>query len=240
MRRHREIHLLVLLVACVTACGGDDSAAVGQAGGPGGPAPAAAGSGGQLVPKLHIEDRVTDAERATIRHQFHDRDFLDSNRDPFTSTMLSSAGSGSAGLVPAKVVECHSRIIAPNYSYADLKLVGIVHQGIQNKVLMMDPNNLGRIISTGECVGKEKAVVKEITQNHVTFLVTPESGPGQGMRPAEEYSVKLHEHDLDTTTQTDLSQPNPEPEAAPVLPSNGRPPNGPGPVPTTPSALPPH
>jgi Tfp pilus assembly protein PilP len=225
----------LVLLAVFAACG-DDSGGGGP--GPGGPPPpppppAAAGGSGMLQPKHRIEDNVSAEERDTIRHQFRDVDFADGNRDPFTSTSMLAAGSAGSNMVVAKVVECHSRIVAPNYSYADLKLVGIVHQGIQNKVLMMDPGNVGRIIATGECVGKEKAVVTEITYNYVTFLVTPEFGPAQGgARQAEKHSVKLHEADLDTVPQNqDLSQPNPEPEVAPVLPSNGTPERGTGPGP---------
>nr|HEX4316349.1 hypothetical protein [Kofleriaceae bacterium] len=233
--------LTVLLLLCAVACGGDDAGnAPGQPGAPGAPPPApptavAAGSG--LTAYRHIEDVVPEAEKATIRRPFHDHDFLDSNRDPFGGAVgvAVGSGSGSAGPIIAKVVDCKSKVIAPNYSYADLKLVGIVAQGTQHKVLMMDPGNLGRIIGTGECVGKEKAVVKEIAQNYVTFLVTPEAAPGQGgAARSEEYSIKLHEHDLDVTTQTDLSQPTPETETAPVLPSTGRLPGQPGPPSTQP------
>jgi Tfp pilus assembly protein PilP len=220
--RLRVLSLVVLCAAC-----GDDSGG-GQPGQPGGPPPPPPppqpGQGsGMLQPKHMIEDNVSESERATIRHPFRDKDFAEGNRDPFESSSMLAAGSAGSNMVVAKVVECHSRIVAPNYSYADLKLVGIVHQGIQNKVLMMDPGNVGRIIATGECVGKEKAVVTEITYNYVTFLVTPEFGPAQGgARQAEKHSVKLHETDLDTINQSqDLSQPNPEPEVAPVLPSNG-------------------
>jgi Tfp pilus assembly protein PilP len=225
----RGLLLLVLCAAC-----GDDSGG-GQPGRPGPPPPPPPQPNGQgsgmLQPKHMIEDNVTEGERATVRHQFRDKDFAEGNRDPFESSSMLAAGSAGSNMVVAKVVECHSRIVAPNYSYADLKLVGIVHQGIQNKVLMMDPGNVGRIIATGECVGKEKAVVTEITYNYVTFLVTPEFGPAQGgARQAEKHSVKLHETDLDTVNQNqDLSQPNPEPEVAPVLPSNGQQPGAPTP-----------
>jgi hypothetical protein len=221
---------VVAVFVVAAACGGDDSGpAPGQPGGapaPAPPPPAATGPTTQLPKRLHVEDRVEAAEeKATIRYQFHDRDFTDVNRDTFTSSSLIEAGSGagSGNQVVAKVVECHSRIVAQNYSYADLKLVGIVHQGIQNKVLMMDPGNLGRIITTGECVGKEKAVVEEITQNHVTFLVTPEGAPGQGStRQPERHSIQLHEHDLDTAQPGDLSQPTPDVEVTPVTPAAGR------------------
>jgi Tfp pilus assembly protein PilP len=224
--QHRAWRALLVLALCAAACGDDAGGAQGPGGQAPAPAPVAAvGSGSALTAFTKVEDVVPEGERGTIRQPFHERDFLDSNRDPFSSSALAAAGSnqGSNSTVVVKAVECKSKVIAANYSYADLKLVGIVAQGTQHKVLMMDPGNLGRIIGTGECVGKEKALVKEIAQNYVTFLITPEAGPGQGGSPrVEQYSVKLHDHDLDVTTpDTDLSQPTPESEGSPVLPSSG-------------------
>ena len=74
--------------------------------------------------------------------------------------------------------------MASGYSYAELKLVGIVAQGTQRKVLMTLGKD-GYIIKRGDCVGKEKAVVKDIGLGYITFLVDP-----------DEYSVQLNPKQL--------------------------------------------
>jgi Tfp pilus assembly protein PilP len=216
---------MVLLAAC-----GDDSGGGQQAGQPGAapvqppPAPGSPGSKKALTPQVHVEDRVVEAERTSIRHQFRERDFApETNRDPFqASSMIVGTNATNDTTKPSQQpVECKSTLIASNYSYADLKLVGIVAQGTQRKVLMMDPGNMGRIIHTGDCVGKEKALVKEIGTNYLTFLVTAEAGgPGKQAR-TDEHSIPLHANDLDVSV--DLSQPTqdgaPEASGPPVVPA---------------------
>ena len=224
------------LILMVAACGDDANngqPAPGTASTPAAIAAANATPKGQLTPQVHVEERVTEPERSTIRHQFRDRDFDDStNRDPFSSLAMAEVKNATTTgpTTPTVVATCHGDVIASNYSYSDLKLVGIVTQGTQRKVLMMDPGNLGRIIKSGDCVGKEKAVVKEIGNGYLTFQIVPEVQPGQTPHP-EEHSLTLHEKDLDVAATGDLSQPTPDtgPEVAPVLPNaptSPTPPNG--------------
>ena len=72
---------------------------------------------------------------------------------------------------------------------------------------MMDSGNLGHIIKRGDCVGKEKAVVKDIGTGYVTFVV--EEDPDT-KRPAQETSIQLHPGGIDV---------EPPPQSAPTLPS---------------------
>ena len=90
------------------------------------------------------------------------------------------------------------------------KLVGIVAQGAQRKVLMMG-GPLGFIIKRGDCVGKEKAVVKDIGAGYITFLVDPDP-TNLGQRGPEEYSVQLNPKQL---TAADLEPPVPARTATP-------------------------
>ena len=138
-------------------------------------------------------------ERDGIRHAFRDRDFDgEFNRDPFQSQQAvigpPSGPNGPGGYT----VDCRrpDQMVASNYSYADLKLVGIVAQGTQRKVLMMG-GPLGYIIKRGDCVGKEKAVVKDIGLGYVTFRAEP-----------EDYSIQLN------PKQLSVSEPEP-PASAP-------------------------
>lgn len=154
-------------------------------------------------------------ERDGIRHAFRERDFdSEHNRDPFLPP------TGSTGPVPtheglSKKCPREDQLVASSYSYSDLKLVGIVAQGTQRKVLMTMGKD-GFIIKRGDCVGKEKAVVKDIGLGYVTF---------QG--ETDEYSVQLNPKQLLVN------------EPVPPLPAPPRPPgagsNTPGPPAAAPS-----
>lgn len=141
-------------------------------------------------------------ERDTIRHLFKDRDFAaEANRDPFQSFIV-RAPTGSAGggsdIVPRDTTSRCQRpdqLRVPNYGYQDLKLVGIVRQGTQRKVLMMDPGNYGHIIRGGDCVGKEKAWVKDIGDNFVCF----EAMDPTGTRVLDPHCPELHSKQVAVT-----------------------------------------
>lgn len=165
-------------------------------------------------------------ERDSIRHEFKDRDYVVAQaRDPFQSFVIIQAGgpgTSEAGTKPEPHQSCkrEDQFVASNYSYQDLKLVGIVAQGTQRKVLMMDSGNLGHIIKRGDCVGKEKAVVKDIGTGYVTFVV--EEDPDT-KRPAQETSVQLHPGGIDVEAPP-MSVPTPtgsEPVVTPSGPSKG-------------------
>jgi len=168
------------------------------------------------------------SERFAIRHDFKDRDFADeTNRDPFQSFVIKVPGSGSgSGDLPtdpgSKCVRSE-QLRVTNYGYQDLKLVGIVSQGTQRKVLMMDPGNYGHIIKRGDCVGKEKAWVKDIGENFICFEMSTEAAAS--VRP-DGQCVELHNKQL---TVTQLPQAGGGPTVAPVLPSTTNP------VPVTPA-----
>ncbi len=231
-------HALVFLA--LVGCGGEDTAPAPTSPGDGGggaakAAAAKAKAGTALEPKLKIEDRVPDpAEKASIRHQFRDRDFAVelNNRDPFQSFVL-----GQKGLVPTdgsklpqdvtKKCQRDDQFVATNYSYTDLRLVGIVAERAQRRVLMMDAGNLGHIIKKGDCVGREKAVVKDIGTGFITFQVQPEDTSTGQVRNIEEHSVQLYPNQMPvqsqptpdaSSTQAPVVAP-PAANALPVVPS---------------------
>ena len=136
-------------------------------------------------------------ERDAIRHTFKERDFAgEQNRDPFQSFLLPQLTIGKRtdqiAIDPTKKCPREDQMIATSYSYSDLKLVGIVAQGTQRKVLMMG-GPLGYIIKRGDCVGKEKAFVKDIGTGYITFVLDSEASTS---RAPEEYSVQLNPKQL--------------------------------------------
>jgi len=156
-------------------------------------------------------------ERDGIRHAFKERDFdVEHNRDPFQSLILPIGPL--PGAAPALTKKCprEEQLVATGYSYTDLKLVGIVAEGAQRKVLMMG-GPLGYIIKRGDCVGKEKAVVKDIGLGYVTFQVDP-----------DEYSVQLNPRQL-MVNEPELPPAAPRTTITPVVPPPAvLPPRGPG------------
>ncbi len=156
-------------------------------------------------------------ERDTIRRTFRPRDFVATfeTRDPFQSFIVAQPGLGSAGddkqLDPAKNCTREDQIVAQNYSYQDLKLVGIVTQGTQRKVLMLDSTNLGHIIKRGDCVGKEKAVVREIGKEFMTFEIHPPAVGSGPKREPERREIQLYPKQIPVS-----SLPSEEPSRGPA------------------------
>jgi Tfp pilus assembly protein PilP len=157
------------------------------------------------------------AERDSIRHEFKERDFVaDLVRDPFQSFVIIPKGLDAKSIREEDLGPCRraSQLVATSYSYQELRLVGIVAQGTQRKVLMMDRANLGHIIRRGDCVGKEKAVVKDIGTGYVTFQIFSEANDKGEVRPPEERSVLLHPKSLQAA---EPDQPEPAASTVPIV-----------------------
>ena len=164
-------------------------------------------------------------ERDGIRHVFKERDFVaEQNRDPFEpgGTLISK---GPGGPVPA-TEKCRraDQFVASSYSYVDLRLVGIIAQGTQRKVLMMG-GPLGYIIKRGDCVGKEKAVVTDIGTGYITFQIDPDP-LSTSQRPPSEYSVQLNPKQLAANDPNESPQALPRTTIAPVVAPPVLPPPG--------------
>ena len=160
-------------------------------------------------------------ERDAIRHEFRDRDFAaDQVRDPFESFVVNQGGLRKPTTPIALDSACkrEDQFVASNYSFQELKLVGIVSQGTQRKVLMIGPDRYGYIIRRADCVGKEKAIVKDIGTGYVTFVT--QADPTKG-RPPAEYSQQLYTSPVTVTSQPTLdtapTAPVQPPTTAPVV-----------------------
>jgi Tfp pilus assembly protein PilP len=187
------------------------------------------------------------AERDRIRHDFVDRDFsADQNRDPFQSFVVAQPGLGggvgsAAPIQPTPDCKNKDQLVATNYSFADLRLVGIVAQGTVHKALLMDSVNVGHIVKLHDCVGKEKAVVVDIAAGnypYIKFVVHPEQAPqGTTTRPDQERSMELHPklEDLSPTYNQEEMPPQPPTPAVTPKKDTTKPPPEPPPVrPVTP------
>jgi Tfp pilus assembly protein PilP len=166
---------------------------------------------GAVIAYRRVEDRVTsDAEKKAIRHKFRESDFAPDltgteNRDPFRSFVVSQPGIGQPGGPPAEATDAcpKKRQWARGFSARELKLVGIVARGTIRYALFSDPGQYGYVIHPGDCIGKEKARVKEIGASFVTLEISAETPPNQPPRPAEQRSIQLHPKDLPIGESTD-------------------------------------
>jgi Tfp pilus assembly protein PilP len=156
-------------------------------------------------------------ERDGIRHTFKPRDFaVEQNRDPFQSFLFPQIPKPGPGTPIDLTRKCprEDQMIATSYSYADLKLVGIVAQGTLRKALMMG-GPLGYIIKRGDCVGKEKAFVKDIGTGYITFVLEPDA-TSTSQRAPEEYSMQLNPKQL-AVSDPELPTPAPRTAITPVV-----------------------
>lgn len=244
-------HLIVSIAACALAAAG-----CGGGGGGGGappPPPPKAGSnkpGGKKPDKKltlavypKIEDRVPVDERPGIRHVFKEIDFASDplgteNRDPFRSYVITQPGSVIDTSEPvAEVTEfCKNKkqLIAVNYNLRDLRLVGLVSRGPRKYALFQDTRDYGHVVHRGDCLGREKARVKEIAGGFVTLEIIPEQVANQPTRPTEERSIPLYPEELKLedlqngnegmeeppTTSAPVTPPASGPSTGPVLPSD--------------------
>ncbi|HVK73268.1 MAG TPA: hypothetical protein VM734_08090 [Kofleriaceae bacterium] len=205
--------LLILFLGLV-ACGGEEDPPPPppKAAQPAKPAAAKAGAAGAksgtppgtLTTYRKIEDRVTEKERDSIRHQFRERDFVPDptgteSRDPFRSYVITQPGVGvNEPGIPVEATEvCPiKKQIARGYGVRDLRLVGIVSRGTTRYAMFSDTRQEGHIVRRGDCLGTEKARVKEIGAGFVTLEVSPEQVNNQAPRAPEERSIPLHPKEL--------------------------------------------
>ena len=166
-------------------------------------------------------------ERDAIRPLFKPRDFqLADARDPFQSFVIAQPGLGGptdSQLAREQTPKCtrKDQFVATSYNYQQLQLVGIVSKGTQRKALMLG-GNFGYILKKNDCVGKEKALVKDIGAGFITFQVE-----AAGKTDPVEHSVQLY------PTQVSMTAPDaidPGAASAPlVAPPSGSAPQAPGP-----------
>ncbi|HEY4182731.1 MAG TPA: hypothetical protein VGM90_38130 [Kofleriaceae bacterium] len=220
-----------LLAFTTTACGEDEGAKGGpppvNQGGNAPPPPAQAPAAAKAQDpnaKKKVEDRVTTEEEATIRQSLKERDFIvtEDNRDPFQSFVLVPPELATPQKEKVDVTQACTRndqFVASTYSYSDLQLVGIIAERTQKRVLMM-AGNFGYLIRKGDCVGREKALVKDIGAGYITFQVSPDQ-PGQ--QSVEEHSVQLYPNQQPLSSQPRVIEPTKSntPVVAPGQDTNG-------------------
>lgn len=224
----RSARLMLLLA--VAGCGGEEESGPPPkqpqgAGGAKAPAPPpAAAPKPALAGPIKIEDRVTsDTEKTSIRTKFRETDFAASldNRDPFLSYVINQPGLEDGSNKPAmeidKLCTRPDQFVAQTFSYHDLKFVGIVTLRAQRRALMMDPGNMGQTVKKGDCVGREKALVKDIGDGFITFAIRPEIAPNGEERAMAEDTKYLRPGKFEVTSQPSPDDAEPASSSVPVV-----------------------
>src|SRR5688572_30680307 len=176
----RKLTRLILLPIVFAAACGDD-APVAQSKRPTAPPPRATNPGpggkGAKPSGLVLKPKV---ERM-YRKDFTPADFQadptgDVNRDPFFSYLVTPAARPGQA-VPVED-ECQDRKVAEKYAYNDLRLLGIVMRGTKNFSMFRDPSGVGQVAFQGDCLGKDKARIIEITPACVRIEIRGIAPPG--------------------------------------------------------------
>lgn len=215
MTTTNALWIVAALAVAASGCGGDEGgggAAKPAAKKAPAKAPAKKKKAGKKQEELSfvqtLERTVPEGERKKIRRRLTDRDFVGTadgsgNRDPFRSFVLPLAGvtGGPGTLTAANTAEptdlcSKSNLVASSYSVDSLALIGIILKGTRYYAMFRDTGGRGHIVDRNKCLGKEKAQVKEITEDFVTYAIIPEQVPGQPLRPAIEKTILLHPNEL--------------------------------------------
>jgi len=195
-----------------------------------------------------LERIVPPDEAPTIRRRLKERDFVADptgaeNRDPFHSFVLPQVGGqttlASTGTPIAKPTGLctKKKMVATTYALRDLKLIGIIARGAKRYALFRDAKGTGHMVERGKCVAREKAMVTEIGEGHVTVEIVPDAIPGGPEPVAERRSIPLYPNELGPEELDETEETAAPTETAPVLTPGTTPlaPPPPPPVPPPPS-----
>ena len=140
----------VALIALATACGTPDEALNKANKGPSSSAPTAA-----AVVDAGPPAAPTAALPPLPRMEFAENDFVESdrNRDPFRNYASMFAPESTK-----KVAQTDRKIILPQYSLDELKLVAIVTGGEYPRAMVLDPGGKGWVLKRGDWVGRPDVV----------------------------------------------------------------------------------
>lgn len=203
-----------------------------------------------------IEAVVPPEERASIRRRLRDRDFIPDptgveNRDPFRSYVLPNLGlgvltAGETGAAPVQPTErCKKdRMVATDYSYKELTLIGVVQRGtgrsFKRYALFRDRKGVGHIVERGSCVGREKAYAVDIGEALVSFEIVQELPPGSAPAAPTKDTVPLYPSELtaDNLGPTDEAADSPPASAPTPTPTTPAPSVAPPPPSTAPTPPP--
>jgi len=148
-----------------------------------------------------------------LRHTFAQK--RDAPRDPFHSYVLKTEGTTDGVTTTAATAEnyCPPKDMrAPDlrastmdprarrsFSYRTLKLKGIIGRGTKRQALFADSTGFSHIVRKGNCIGKEKARVKEIGVEVVVLEIkTDEAKAPTPLKP-----IELHPSDVLTDEAID-------------------------------------
>lgn len=160
-------------------------------------------------PPLKTYPKIAD----DLRRTFLEKDFRpdpsgDANRDPFRSYIVRQPG-----LAESKTDEDNNAADdicrndkkkknwqASNFSLRDLKLLGIIMRGTRGYAQFVDTGGEGWIVTQGNCLGVEKAIVTSIGTGVVRLQVRPQAPLGGTAPPPVNRDIPLYPEEYDIQT----------------------------------------
>jgi len=173
-----------------------------------------------------LERTVPADEAPTIRRRLKERDFAfdptgSENRDPFRSYLLPQVGTGEpvgTAATARPTEQCSkNKLIATNYALRDMALLGIVVRGAQRFAMFRDAKGKGHLVERGRCLGREKALITEIGDGHVTVEIMPEAVAGGAEPTPEKRSIPLYANELTIDDIEETEDTGTTPAPAPTI-----------------------
>jgi hypothetical protein len=193
----------LFVVLAVAACGGDDSKSMGK------PPPlhiptaaAPAGAAASSAGKFSLYPQVPQEYRKPLtQDDFANDPTGDVKRDPFHSYLVeNTTATSTVQQAQPTTNRCSKGVIAEDSSIREMELWGLVQEGTRGYAWFSDVKKVGQMVREGDCLSKDKAVVKDISAGCVTLEIQPEAIAGTAPDPHDE-RVCLHPEDLNQKVQ---------------------------------------
>jgi hypothetical protein len=200
------MRLLLGVVLVVGACGGD-AKPMGKPPALHFPAPgdsssprASAATSGKEAKFTLYPQAPAEYRKALTQDDFVADPTGDLNRDPFRSYLVDNTTATATVAQSPQSNRCSRGVVAEDSGIRDMVLWGIVQEGTRGYAWFSDSKKLGQQVKEGDCLTRDKAIVKDISAGCVTLEIQPEALTGPAPAPHDE-RVCLHPEDLTEKVQ---------------------------------------
>lgn len=149
-----------------------------------------------------VEDIIGPEEAARIRHRFLPEDFEPDvagsrNRDPFRSYVIQLVGNSKDDKDRKEsAAESCKDTVAKDQPLRDLRLVGIVLRGTRSYALFVDSRSHGHVVTKGDCLGLEQALVSSVRAGFVSLEIIPDVSQNQPTPEPQKRVIPLYPNEL--------------------------------------------
>ena len=196
--RHLTGILSICLLASLAACGGGDAAPTQQRGAPKLQNAGGGGDGGGAAPDVGPAEGGGEDEGETERPDRPKKiltreDFGPDTRDPFESFMDQQLAPQAADSSPV-LAPRQREVRLAEYSFEDLKLIGIVMsgRGVQPRALFVGTDGKSKTVKQGEYFSRAEVLLANVNRDYVEIeVVDEELAKGLNLAAGETRAIYL-------------------------------------------------